>query len=586
MAEDMQRKLLAILSIDVVGYSRLMGKDEVGTITVLRNHRGELVDPTIADHGGRIVKSMGDGLLVEFPSVVNATKCAIEIQEAMAARNAGRPETGRMIFRIGVNLGDIVIDGDDILGDGVNVAARLLEISEPGGIAISRRVFEDVRDRLDTAFLDAGEQTLKNIARPVQIWRWKPGGGLPPASPNGTFPVPQGPSIAVLPFDNMSGDPEQEYFSDGITEDIITALSKFRWFFVSARNSTFSYKGQAVDIKQIGRDLGVRYVLEGSVRKAGNRVRVTAQLIESETGNHIWAERYDRDLVDIFDLQDDIQQAIVSSVEPELSLAEHQRATRTGAENLTTWDLCHQAMWHLNQRTREDTGTSERLFQQAIAADRNLAMAHAGYSWLLYDLSYLGFVDDPTATLKKSLDLAEAAVKLDERLPLAHVQWGRSLTWHGDTERAIEAQRHGLELNPNFALGYQALATSLYADGQHELSLEASVQAIRLSPRDPLRWATETIRGLNFMELGDMDAAETAFTTAARVGGHIHWTKIFLANLRTEQGRLAEAQDQIAYVLLRQPELTVATVLARWPIAPPKLRRQLAANLGQANLPP
>ncbi len=283
MSEGTQRRLAAIVSADVVGYSRLMGADEVGTLAALRAHRSGLIDPLIAEHGGRIVKTMGDGLLLEFPSVVNAVQCSIEMQNQMGARNAEVPDSKRIIFRIGVNLGDIIIEGDDILGDGVNVAARLQEIAEPSGIAISRRVHEDVQDRLDASFVDAGEQTLKNIARPVQVWRWSPAGtsaanSQEPVSDD-ALPLPDNPSIAVLPFDNMSGDPEQDYFADGITEDIITELARFQNLVVIARNSTFTYKGKATRVKDVARDLGVHYVVEGSVRKAGNRVRVTVQMI-------------------------------------------------------------------------------------------------------------------------------------------------------------------------------------------------------------------------------------------------------------------------------------------------------------------
>ena len=304
----------------------MMGVDETGTLAALRAHRSELIDPKIAEHDGRIVKIMGDGLLFEFPSVVNATRCAIELQQAMAERNEGVDEDRRIVFRIGVNLGDVIIEGEDILGDGVNIAARLQEIAEPGGLSISRRVHEDVQDRLDASFEDTGEQRLKNIARPVHVWRWRADNA--PASPPATevakapLPLPDKPSIAVLPFDNMSGDPDQEYFADGIAEDIITALSRIQWFFVTARNSSFTYKGGAVDVKQVGRELGVRYILEGSVRKSGQRLRVTAQLIDATSGKHVWVEKYDRELSDIFELQDEITRNIVATTQTQVQLTE------------------------------------------------------------------------------------------------------------------------------------------------------------------------------------------------------------------------------------------------------------------------
>src|SRR6516164_8379684 len=298
-----QRRLAAILAADIAGYSRLVGADEEGTLRRIRSIRAEVIDPRITAHRGRLVKTTGDGLLVEFASVVDALRCASEVQQLLAARNEGTSVAERIEFRIGINMGDVVVEDGDILGDGVNVAARLEALAEPGGICVSARVQEDAAERLDVAFTDLGEQSLKNIARAIRVYRVGPHkASIPPTQ--APLPLPAKPSIAVLPFQNMSGDPDQEVFADGMVEDITTALSKLRWFFVIARNSSFAYKGRAVDIKQVGRELGVRYVLEGSVRKGGNRLRITAQLVEAETGNHVWAERFDRDLSDIFAVQD------------------------------------------------------------------------------------------------------------------------------------------------------------------------------------------------------------------------------------------------------------------------------------------
>ena len=333
------------MSADVVGYSRLMGLDEVGTLSALRNHREELIDGKIAEHGGRIVKTMGDGLLLEFPSVVNAVKCAIDVQEGMLARNTEVSEDKRITFRIGVNQGDVIIEGEDIHGDGVNLAARLQETAAPGGISISKRVLEDVRDRLEAPFENTGDQTLKNIARPVEVWRWSPD-GMPlaqSATAEAPLPLPDKPSIAVLPFENMSGDPEQEYFSDGIAEDIITDLSKFSWLTVIARNSSFSFKGQSLDLRALAQELNVRYVLEGSVRKSGDRVRVTAQLIDASDGGHIWAQRYDRKLEDIFDLQDEMTRSITTAIGPELEAMEIRRSLEKSSDDLDVWDLTKRA---------------------------------------------------------------------------------------------------------------------------------------------------------------------------------------------------------------------------------------------------
>jgi TolB-like protein/class 3 adenylate cyclase len=343
--ERVERRLAAILAADVVAYSRLMGQDEAGTLARLRTHRRELINPEIAEHKGRIVKTTGDGILIEFPSVVEAVACAVAVQRGMAERNAGTPEEQQIVFRVGINLGDIIIAEDnDIHGDGVNVAARLEGIAEPGGICVAAIVHDQVRDKLDLVFDDIGDQALKNIARPVRVYRVRlataetaPSALSVKTTP--TLPLPDKPSIAVLPFQNMSGDSEQEYFADGMVEEIITALSRIRWLFVIARNSSFTYKGQAVDVKQVGRELGVRYVLEGSVRKGGNRVRITAQLIDAESGSHLWADRFDGPVEDVFELQDSVANSVAGVIEPTLQAAEIRRSSERPTNDHTAYDL-------------------------------------------------------------------------------------------------------------------------------------------------------------------------------------------------------------------------------------------------------
>src|SRR5947209_8595258 len=362
-----ERRLTAILAADVAGYSRLMGQDEAGTLSRLRAHRRELIDPKIAEHKGRIVKTTGDGLLVEFPSVVEAVACAVAVQRGMAERNVSSPQDQRIVFRVGINLGDIIVDGEDIHGDGVNVAARLEALAEPGGVCVSGTVRDHIGDRLDITFDDMGEQSLKNIARPVRVYavRLANVARTPTVSLSESQTVlalPDKPSIAVLPFQNMSGDPEQEYFADGMVEEIITALSRVRWFFVIARNSTFTYKGHAVDVKQVGRELGVRYVLEGSVRKSGNRLRITAQLVEAETGNHLWAERYDRDVSDIFAVQDEITERVVAAIEPELYTAEQVRSQSKPPDSLDAWECVIRALSCIGQGTQDENTEAEALF--------------------------------------------------------------------------------------------------------------------------------------------------------------------------------------------------------------------------------
>jgi adenylate cyclase len=397
--ERVERRLAAILAADVAGYSRLMGEDEEGTLAALRAIRRELGDPKIAEHRGRIVKTTGDGFLAEFASVVDAVRCAVEVQHAMIARNEAVPAARRIEFRIGINLGDIIIEDGDIFGDGVNIAARLEALAEPGGICLSAAAHEQVRDRLDIAFHDLGEQQVKNIARPVRTY------GIAVAAPSRAAPpvaapppVPDKPSIAVMPFENLSGDREQEYFAEGMVEEIITALSRIRWLFVIARNSTFTYKGQAVDVKQVGRDLGVRYVLEGSVRKGGNRVRITTQLIEAETGTHLWADRFDGSIEDVFELQDRVATSVAGVIEPALQMAETRRARNRPTNDLTAHDLYLRAYELFLEFSRKSISQAIELLRRAIERDPRYGIALAFAAYYHSMLYQSGWADDPEAS--------------------------------------------------------------------------------------------------------------------------------------------------------------------------------------------
>src|SRR6516225_1335542 len=407
-----ERRLAAILAADVAGYSRLMGTDEEGTLERLRALRRELLDPKIAERRGRLVKTTGDGLLVEFASVVDALRCAAEIQAAMAETNAGSPADKRIELRVGINVGDIVVEDGDIFGDGVNVAARLEGLAEPGGICVSARVQEDAAGRLDLAFEDIGEQQLKNIARPVRAYRVATATGSATTRPSANPPLPDKPSIAVLPFQNMSGDPEQEYFVDGMVEEIITALSRVRWLFVIARNSTFTYKGRAVDLKKVGRELGVRYVLEGSVRKAGQRVRITAQLIDALTGTHLWADHFDGSLEDVFELQDKVAISVAGVIEPALQAAEIRRSSDRPTSDLTAYDLYLRALANWPWTAREQMAKALDLFEQAIARDPHFApaLAHAAVCHARRRLD--GYTEDPQTTQRQAARLAEQALAL------------------------------------------------------------------------------------------------------------------------------------------------------------------------------
>lgn len=479
--EKVDRRLAAILAADVAGYSRLMEVDEEGTLARLKAHRRSLLDAKITEYRGRIVKTTGDGLLVEFSSAVDALRCAVEVQRGMLDRNADVPTNKRIEFRIGVHQGDIINDAGDIFGDGVNVAARLEGIAEPGGICVSGRVQEDARGKLDVAFEDIGERRLKNIERPVRIYQVRSG---PAASLKPKLPLPDKPSIAVLPFQNMSGDLEQDYFADGIVDDIITALTRTRWLFVIARNSSFTFKGRAVDVKQIGRELGVRYILEGAVRKSADRVRITAQLVEAETGSHIWAERYDRQVTDIFAVQDEITERVAGAIEPELLKTEGVAAINR-AEDLTSWDLVRQGIWHFHQVTREGAWRARDLFRLATKIDPRFSEAHLWLGRATGSLLAYGWSDDPVADLKEGRDAAIMAIKLDDRNPYAHYAMAITSVFSGTLEYAIMAAETAIELSPSFALGYYALGFARLNSGQAAAAVDPYERGLRLNPHDP-----------------------------------------------------------------------------------------------------
>jgi adenylate cyclase len=423
------RRLAAILAADVAGYSRLMGADEEGTHERLQAHLRELVDPKIAEHRGRIVKNTGDGFLAEFPSVVDAVRCAVEVQRGMIDCEPEMPEERRIRFRIGINIGDVIVEDGDIFGDRVNIAARMEGLAEPDGICVSGTVRDHLGDRLPYAFEDLGDQTVKNIARPVRAYRV--GVGAPvtasaelDAAVRAPLPLPDKPSVAVLPVVNMSSDPEQEFFADGISEDIITALSRYPSLFVIARNSSFTYKGRAVDVKQVGRDLGVRYVLEGSMRRSGNRIRITAQLVEAETGNHVWAERYDRDLADIFVVQDEITEAVTITIAPAIAEAELQRAMRKPPDSLDAWAAYQRGLWHHSKATPHDNALAQKFLQQAIDLDPNFSGFYVGLAMAQHQANDLGI-----RGLPETLSLVEVLTRRAVALDRADAE-ARSLSIH------------------------------------------------------------------------------------------------------------------------------------------------------------
>jgi TolB-like protein/Flp pilus assembly protein TadD len=550
------RRLAAILAADVAGYSRLIGADEGGTLQALKAIRAELIDPNIAAHNGRLVKTTGDGLLVEFGSVVDALNCASEVQASVTERNATVPADKRIEFRIGINVGDIVVEDGDIFGDGVNVAARLEGLAEPGGICVSSRVQEDAVGKLELSFEDMGEQALKNIARPVRAYRVATG-PVPSAAPERpALPLPDKPSIAVLPFANMSGDPEQEYFADGMVEDITTALSKLRWFFVIARNSAFVYKGRAVDVKQVGRELGVRYVLEGSVRRGGSRLRITAQLVDAVTGNHVWAERYDRDLADIFAVQDEITEHVVAAIEPELYAAEYLRSQRKPPQSLDAWECITRALAYVGQSTRAGGEEAEALCRRAIAIAPDYGQAHSLLAWVI--LRRTG-VSQVAAVLPEATAEARTALHLDERDPWAHIVQGVVLFRMRRHEEAERSYRRALECNPNSALAHAALGYALAAQGKYEEAIGSAERALRLSPGNSLAEA-QAAHVIVFARFGTSEYAvsETAAREMLQRYSEYLPAHYVLISASAMQRKLDAAATALADVLRLQPDFSLA----------------------------
>jgi adenylate cyclase len=483
-----ERRLAAILAGDVAGYSRLMGDDEEGTLARLNAHRREFLEPTITAYRGRIVKRTGDGILIEFASAVDAARCAIEQQRGMAQRNADVPADKRIEIRMGIHVGDIMIEEGDIFGDGVNIAARLEGIAQPGGICISDDTYRQVRGKLDANFQDSGEQELKNIARPVRVYQLRPDAATSTGkTPTGGLALPDKPSIAVLAFQNMSGDPDQEFFADGIAEDIITALSKAHWLFVIARNSSFTYKGKSVDVRQVGRELGVRYVLEGSVRKAGNRVRITAQLIDTATAHHVWADRYDRSLEDIFAVQDEITHSIIGAIAPGIVAAEVQRAHGKDIAELGDWERVMRAHWHVRQLTREDCLEAFRLIDEILQRDPKNAMALADLAFNGHFAAIFGWTSKPLPEAMEQMgDAGRRAVAADDQDAMAHTSLAVYELFSNRHDDAIQRLHRAIALDPNssFARGYLGVAYSFGAEPDR--SLAALEEAMRLSPRDYL----------------------------------------------------------------------------------------------------
>jgi adenylate cyclase len=584
--ERAKRRLAAILAADVAGYSRLMGGDEEGTLERLKEHRRDLVDPKIAEHDGRIVKTTGDGLLVEFASVVDAVRCAVDIQRNMAERNAGVPVDRRIAYRIGINVGDIIIDDGDIFGDGVNIAARLEALAESGGICASQVVHDQVRDKLDFIFEDMGEQQVKNIARSVRALRIlldEAQRSSEPRAAESARALSDKPSIAVLPFQNMSGDPDQEYFVDGIVEDIITGLSRMKWLFVTARNSSFTYKGRAVDVIKVGRELGVRYVLEGSLRKAGERVRVSAQLIETATGSHVWAERYDYPVGDIFALQDEITLSVVGAIEPSLRQAEIERAKRKRPENLDAYDLYLRALPHAQVAMPGDGETALSWLRKSLALEPDYAAAHALAAWC-YEQRYLrgGMHEaDKIGALKHAR--AALAAGADDATTLATAGFVIGLVEH-DYETAMNAIDHALTLNGSSALALALGSTILAHDGRITQAIEYGERALRLSPHDPTVYLQLTALGIAQLAAGRFEEAAAVCNKACQSNPRFSFPVVLQTAALACLGRANEARASARRVLELEPHFSIAEFV-RAHTGRPEIWNPIGEALRQIGLP-
>jgi adenylate cyclase len=538
------RRLAAILAADVAGYSRLMGVDEEGTHERLRTLFHEVVEPTVSEHHSRIVKNTGDGMLVEFVSVVDAVRCAVAMQQGIAEYSMEVEADKRIEFRVGINLGDVIVEAGDIFGDGVNVAARLEALAEPGGICVSRMVRDNVRDKLDLGFEDLGEQQVKNIARPVRVYRVRDAAARTLKAPvQSALPLPDKPSVAVLPFANMSSDQEQEFLADGIAEDVITALSRHPSLFVIARNSCFTYKGRAVDVKQVGRELGVRYVLEGSLRKAGNRIRVTAQLVEAGTGKHVWAERYDRDVADIFSVQDEITGTVTIAIVPAIAGAEQQRAMRKPPGNLDAWAAYQRGLWHTNKANIEDYALAQKFFQQAIELDPSFA---GGYTGLATAQRQEGeFQGRVAETLSSGEALIRRAVALDPADAEARSHLANALRVRGDYDGALAEAERALATTPNLAIAHHVLGTALIFSGRPKEGIAALQRSIRLDPhhpRSPNR-LYQLALGLYFSREYEaaVEAAKLAIRSYPATPNSYRWLAVALGQL----GRTVEAKEAL-----------------------------------------
>jgi TolB-like protein len=582
--EHLVRRLTAIFAADVAGYSRLTGMDEEGTHVRLKEHLRVLIDPTVAAYRGRIVKNTGDGFLAEFNSVVDAIRCAVDVQRGMAERNSEVPPSNRIEFRIGINVGDIIEDNGDIFGDGVNIAARLEGIAEPGGICVSDDAHRQVRDKLDIVFDDAGAQNLKNIERPVRVFRVMD--RVEAARQRPTLALPGKPSVAVLPFQNLSADPEQEYFADGVVEDVTMALSRFRWLFVIDRNSSFTYKGRTVDVKQVGRELGVRYVLEGSVRKAGNRMRIAGQLIDAETGAHLWADRFEGALEDMFDLQDHVASGVVSAIVPKLQDEEIKRARRKPTESLNAYDYYLRGLAKVRRWTKDANSEGLQLFCKAIELDRGLACAYGMAAWCYVLRKSRGWMTDHVQESAEATRLARKAVHLGADDPVALCMGGYALAFvaHEFDDAMVFVDR-GLAVNPNLAQAWALSAWVRVWRGEPDLALDHAARAMRLSPLDPSMFSMYGAMAYAHFLAGRYDVASSYAEKSMRDNRTFLLTICISVASNALAGQLEPAQKAMARALELNPDLRASNLRDLAPFRRAEDLATFAKGLRQAGLP-
>jgi adenylate cyclase len=581
LAKHVERRLTTILAADVVAYSRLMQEDEDGTMRGLTACRA-IIEALVAEHRGRIANTAGDAVLAEFPSVANGLVCAIAVQRAMLRQWEDFPPHRRIQFRIGIHVGDVMTRDGDLFGDAVNIAARLQALAEPGGICVSAAVREHAGTRVSASFSDSGMQQVKNIAEAVQVFRVTARSSKPPAEATAVPALPDKPSVAVLPFTNMSADPEQEFFADGIAEDIITALSRYPSLFVIARNSCFTYKGRAVDVKQVGRELGVRYVLEGSLRKAGSRIRVTAQLVEAANGNHVWAERYDRDLADIFAVQDEITTEVTVAIAPAIADAELQRAMRRPPGSLDAWGAYQRGLWHLGKFNADDTALAQKFFEQAIELDPSFAGGFSGLAAAQIQAANTFMVRDIADTLHSAEGLARQAVALDGADAEARACLGRVLLSRGDYEGARAEADRALAISPNLAVGHGVLGGTLIFSGRPQDGLVFLQRGIRLDPRDPRAGVSVNQVVIGNYHCRDYEAAVEAARRVIRSYPEHPLVYRWLAASLGQLGRTDEARETLDRAIALAPAAFDIYVRRRVPWHRPEDHAHMLEGLRKA----